>query len=612
MPFKRNGMYYFYGNNGLQNQSVLYRSENLEDEPEVFLDPNTLSDDGTVALTGTSFSNDGKYMAYMISRSGSDWTEIYVMDVKTKQLLGDHIEWAKFTGAAWDGDGFYYSAYPRPEVGKEFSNANEYHSVYYHKIGTKQSEDQLVFRDEKNPLHFHSVGTSDDETMLMLYASGQGLGNAVKVKDLTKPGAGWITIEPSQDYEISILDVVGETMYIYTNYGAPRYRLMTVDKRTPQRENWKEFIPEGKGVLTSVNFADNKMILGYDIDASNRLYVYTLDGELVREMQLPTYGSAGISSSKKHDEVFYAFTSFTYPTAIYRYDLASGESTLFKSVEIDGFNMDDYVTEQVFYPSTDGTKIPMFLTYKKGLEHNGENPVYLYGYGGFNISLNPGFSAQRILWLENGGIYAQANLRGGGEYGEEWHLAGTKMNKLNVFNDFISAAEYLITEGYSSNDKMVIEGGSNGGLLVGACVNMRPDLFRVAIPRVGVMDMMRYHLFTIGWNWASDYGTSADSKDMAQYLLDYSPIHNIKNDGTEYPAIMVTTADHDDRVVPAHSFKYAAALQAANTGDEAKIIRIDSKAGHGAGKPIAKVIDEYADIYSFIFYNLGVEPIAKK
>ena len=528
MPFKRNGMYYFYGNNGLQNQSVLYRSENLEDEPEVFLDPNTLSDDGTVALTGTSFSNDGKYMAYMISRSGSDWTEIYVMDVKTKELLSDHIEWAKFTGAAWDGDGFYYSAYPRPEAGKEFSNANEYHSVYYHKIGTEQSQDRLVFKDEKNPLHFHSVGTSDDETMLILYASGQGLGNAVKVKDLTKPGAGWVTIEPSQDYEISILDVVGETMYIYTNYGAPRYRLMTADKKAPQRENWKEFIPEGEGVLTSVSFADNKMILGYDKDASNRLYVYTLDGEFVREMELPTYGSAGISSSKKHAEVFYAFTSFTYPTAIYRYDLSSGESTLFKSVEIDGFNMDDYVTEQVFYPSTDGTKIPMFLTYKKGLERNGKNPVYLYGYGGFNISLNPGFSAQRILWLENGGIYAQTNLRGGGEYGEEWHLAGTKMNKLNVFNDFISAAEYLIAEGYSSKDNMVIEGGSNGGLLVGACVNMRPDLFRVAIPRVGVMDMMRYHLFTIGWNWASDYGTSADSKEMAQYLLDYSPMHNIK------------------------------------------------------------------------------------
>ncbi|MBQ9074059.1 MAG: S9 family peptidase, partial [Muribaculaceae bacterium] len=376
----------------------------------------------------------------------------------------------------------------------------------------------------------------------------------------------------------------------------------------PQLEHWTELIAEGDGVLTGVHFADDKLILNYNVDASNRLYVYTRTGELVREMQLPTYGSASVSSSKKHNEVFYAFTSFTYPTVIYRYDLESGESTLYKAVEIEGFNMDDYVTEQVFYPSADGTKIPMFLTYKKGLERNGKNPVYLYGYGGFNISLNPGFSAQRILWLENGGIYAQTNLRGGGEYGEEWHLAGTKMNKLNVFNDFISAAEHLIGEGFTSKDKIVIEGGSNGGLLVGACVNMRPDLFKVAIPRVGVMDMMRYHLFTIGWNWAADYGTSADSKEMAEYLLEYSPMHNIKNDGTQYPAIMVTTADHDDRVVPAHSFKYAAALQAANTGDAPKIIRIDSKAGHGAGKPITKVIDEYTDIYSFIFYNLGIEP----
>lgn len=608
MPFKQNGAYYFYGNNGLQNQSVLYRTKDLNNEPEVFLDPNTLSEDGTVALTGTSLSNDGRYMAYMISRSGSDWTEIYVMDAATKQLLPDHIKWAKFTGAAWAGDGFYYSAYPKPEAGKEYSNANEYHSVYYHKIGTSQEEDKLIFKDSENPLHFHYVSTPEDESVLILYASGQGLGNAVKIKNLKKPGAEWITIEPTQDYEISILDVIDGTMYIYTNFGAPKYRLMTAGINAPQRENWKELIAEGDGVLTGVNFADDKLILNYNVDASNRLYVYTRTGELVREMQLPTYGSAGVSSSKKHNEVFYAFTSFTYPTVIYRYDLESGESTLYKAVEIEGFNMDDYVTEQVFYPSADGTKIPMFLTYKKGLERNGKNPVYLYGYGGFNISLNPGFSAQRILWLENGGIYAQTNLRGGGEYGEEWHLAGTKMNKLNVFNDFISAAEHLIGEGFTSKDKIVIEGGSNGGLLVGACVNMRPDLFKVAIPRVGVMDMMRYHLFTIGWNWAADYGTSADSKEMAEYLLGYSPMHNIKNDGTQYPAIMVTTADHDDRVVPAHSFKYAAALQAANTGDAPKIIRIDSKAGHGAGKPITKVIDEYTDIYSFIFYNLGIEP----
>lgn len=608
MPFKQDGAYYFYGNNGLQNQSVLYRTKDLNNEPEVFLDPNTLSEDGTVALTGTSLSNDGRYMAYMISRSGSDWTEIYVMDAATKQLLPDHIKWAKFTGAAWAGDGFYYSAYPKPEAGKEYSNANEYHSVYYHKIGTAQEEDKLIFKDSENPLHFHYVSTPEDESALILYASGQGLGNAVKIKNLKKPGAEWITIEPTQDYEISILDVIDGTMYIYTNYGAPKYRLMTADINAPQRENWKELIAEGDGVLTGVDFADDKLILNYNVDASNRLYVYTRTGELVREMQLPTYGSASVSSSKKHNEVFYAFTSFTYPTVIYRYDLESGESTLYKAVEIEGFNMDDYVTEQVFYPSADGTKIPMFLTYKKGLERNGKNPVYLYGYGGFNISLNPGFSAQRILWLENGGIYAQTNLRGGGEYGEEWHLAGTKMNKLNVFNDFISAAEHLIGEGFTSKDKIVIEGGSNGGLLVGACVNMRPDLFKVAIPRVGVMDMMRYHLFTIGWNWAADYGTSADSKEMAEYLLGYSPMHNIKNDGTQYPAIMVTTADHDDRVVPAHSFKYAAALQAANTGDAPKIIRIDSKAGHGAGKPITKVIDEYTDIYSFIFYNLGIEP----
>ena len=349
------------------------------------------------------------------------------------------------------------------------------------------------------------------------------------------------------------------------------------------------------------------VILGYDKDASNRLYVYTLDGELVREMELPTYGSAGISSSKKHDEVFYAFTSFTYPTAIYRYDLSSGESTLFKSVEIDGFNMDDYVTEQVFYPSTDGTKIPMFLTYKKGLERNGKNPVYLYGYGGFNISLNPGFSAQRILWLENGGIYAQTNLRGGGEFGEEWHKAGTKMQKQNVFDDFIAAAEYLVKEGYTSPEHIAINGGSNGGLLVGAVVNQRPDLFRVAVPQVGVMDMLRYHTFTIGWNWASDYGRSDDSQEMFEYLYGYSPLHTIKNDGTKYPAIMVTTADHDDRVVPAHSFKYAAQLQASNTGDAPKIIRIESNAGHGGGKPIAKVIDEQTDIWSFIMHNLGMK-----
>lgn len=605
-PFKRDGKYYFYENDGLQNQSVLYRADSLGGKAEVFLDPNKLSEDGTVALTGLSFSNDGKYTAYTISRNGSDWTEIYVMDTATGKLLPDHIEWAKFTGAEWDGDGFYYSAYDRPVAGKEFSNANENHRIYYHRLGTSQQDDKLIYEDSKHPLHFHSASVHDDGQPLFVYGSGEGLGTSVIMR---KPGAEeWITIEPSQDYEISVLDVIDGQMIIFTNFGVPRYRLMTASIDAPQRENWKELVPQDKGVLTGAQFAGDKMILTYEVDAQDKAYVYDLKGNRIHEIKFPAAGSSGFSSSKRHGEVFYNFTSFTYPSAIYRYNVADNTSELYKSTAIDGFNMDDYVTEQVFYPSTDDTMIPMFITYKKGLKRDGKNPVYLYGYGGFNISLNPGFSAQRLLWLENGGIYAQANLRGGGEYGEPWHLAGTKQQKMNVFNDFISAAEYMIREGWTSPEYLAIEGGSNGGLLVGACVNLRPELFKVAIPRVGVMDMMRYHLFTIGWNWASDYGTSADSPEMAEYLLSYSPVHNIKNDGTHYPAIMVTTADHDDRVVPAHSFKYAATLQSSDTGDQPKIIRIDSNAGHGAGKPVSKVIDEYADIYSFIFYNMGIVP----
>lgn len=611
MPSKHHGWYYFYENDGLQNQSILYRTRKPGEEAEIFLDPNKLSDDGTVALTGISFSNDGKYVAYTISRSGSDWTEIYVMDTATRNLLPDHIEWAKFTNAEWDGDGFYYSAYDRPTGGKEFSNANENHRIYYHKLGTAQSDDKLVFEDKENPLHFHTASVPDSESYIFVYGSGEGLGSSLMMKSLKKADAEWIVIEPSQDYEVGLLDVINDTLYIYTNYGAPRYRLMTAPVDAPQRENWKELVAEQKGVLTGVDFAGDKLILTYDVDAANKSYLYTRDGKMLREIEFPSVGSAAFSSSKKHDEVFYTFTSFIYPSEIYRYDLTTGASKLYKATEIEGFKSDDYVTEQIFYPSADGTKIPMFITYKKGLKRDGKNPVYLYGYGGFNVSLNPGFSAQRLLWLENGGIYAQANLRGGGEYGEPWHLAGTKLNKLNVFNDFIAAAEYMIKEGWTNPELLTIEGGSNGGLLVGATVNMRPDLFKVAIPRVGVMDMMRYHLFTIGWNWAPDYGTSADSPEMAKYLLGYSPLHNIKNDGTPYPAIMVTTADHDDRVVPAHSFKYAAMLQASDTGSQPKIIRIDSKAGHGAGKPISKVIDEYADIYSFIFYNLGIDPTAE-
>ena len=606
------GRYYFFRNDGLKNQSVLYRSDKpVGGKEEVFLDPNSLSDDGTVALTGTSMSNDGRYMAYTISRSGSDWTEIYALDTETGRLLDDHIEWAKFTDAAWWKDGFFYSAYDRPVAGKEFSNANENHRIYYHKLGTPQSSDVLAFEDKEHPLHFHTAYVPENERSLFVFVGGQGFGEGMMVKDLTRPDAKWVVMEPSQDYSNSVVDVIGDDVYILTSADAQRNRLVKAPLSNPVRANWQIVVPEQEGVLTGVSRSGNDLILTYEKDASVYPAVYSLDGNKIRDIKLPTYGTVGISSSAKSDEVFYNFASFLYPSSIYVFDKATGESRLLTKPEIKNFNPADYVTEQVFYTSSDGTKVPMFLTYKKGLKRDGSNPVYLYGYGGFNISLPPSFSPNRLVWLENGGIYAQANLRGGAEYGEQWHAAGTKMNKLNVFNDFISAAEYMISDGWTSPEHLVIEGGSNGGLLVGAVTNMRPDLFRVAIPRVGVMDMMRYHLFTIGWNWASDYGTSADSKEMAEYLAAYSPIHNIKNDGTEYPAILVTTADHDDRVVPAHSFKYAATLQASDTGDRPKLIRIDSKAGHGGGKPIAKVIDEYTDIYSFIFKNLDITPVEK-
>jgi len=605
----RDGYYYFYENDGLRNQSVLYRTKNLGDSAEVFLDPNLLSDDGTVALKGVYPDNRNRYTAYSISRSGSDWEEIYVMDTATKELLSDHIRWAKFSGAAWHGDGFYYSAYARPEEGKEFSNENTNHKIYYHKIGTPQSEDLLVYEDTEHPYYFHNVWVPEDENVMILTIGGNGVGNAMKLKDLRRPNADWVTVESSQEKTVEVVDVIGDTIIFLTSYDAPNNKLITATIDSPQRANWKELVAnDPDAVLIGAQSAADKLILTYQRDAAHHAALYDRKGNHLRDIELPGFGQVGFSSDKHNNEVFYSFTSFLSPSAIYRYDLNNGTSEPYRATEINGFNMDDYTTEQVFFSSKDGTRVPMFLTYRKDLQRDGKNPIYLYGYGGFNISLNPGFSAQRLLWLENGGIYASVNLRGGGEYGETWHEAGTKMHKLNVFNDFIGAAEYLIDEGWTTPEYIAIEGGSNGGLLVGACVNMRPDLFAVAIPRVGVMDMMRYHLFTIGWNWAADYGTSSDSAEMAHYLHDYSPLHNISNDGTPYPAIMVTTADHDDRVVPAHSFKYAAALQAADTGSKPKIIRIDSNAGHGGGKPMGKVIDEYADIYSFIFHNLGITP----
>lgn len=609
-PSKENdGRYYYYENSGLQNQSVLYRMDSLNGEPQVFLDPNKLSDDGTVALTGTFMSDDGKYTAYTISRNGSDWTEIYVMDTETGELLPDHIEWAKFTGANWQGDGFYYSAYPRPEAGKEFSNANENHTIYYHKMGTSQADDKVVYADNEHPLYFFSPQVEDNGRYLFVIGSGQGLGNSVMFKDLKNPKADWVVVEPSQDYEIGVLKVKDGKAYILTNLNAPKYRVVVADLAKPTSDNWTDLIPEGEDVISGVySVGPDKFIVSRYHDAAINSELYAADGTKIRDIEFPTLGTAGFSTNPKDEETFYSFTSYLYPGSSFIYDIETGESTMLKSNEIEGFNPEDYVTEQVFYKSNDGTEIPMFITYKKGLEKNGKNPTLLYGYGGFNISMNPSFSPYRLFWLENGGIYAVANLRGGGEYGEEWHLAGTTTNKQNVFDDFASAAQYLIDQNWTSPDYLAINGGSNGGLLVGATVNQHPELFKVAIPQVGVMDMMRYHLFTIGWNWASDYGRSDDSKEMADYLLSYSPLHNIKNDGTPYPAIMVTTADHDDRVVPAHSFKYAAKLQASDTGDAPKIIRIDSNAGHGAGKPISKTINEQTDIYSFIFQNMGLEP----
>lgn len=609
-PVRENdGKFYFYENDGLKNQSVLYRKDTIDGTPEVFLDPNTLSEDGTVALTGTSQSHDGKYTAYTIARSGSDWKEIYVMETATRKLLSDHILRAKFSDATWYGNGFFYSAYEINTSGKEYSEINLNHRVYYHTLGTPQSEDKVYFEDAAHPYHFHGVMIDDDETVLFLTSSGEGIGNTLQAKRLDIKDDSWHTIEATQNYDTYVIGVIDGKIYYRTTKGAPKGHIMVCDINNPEQPS--EFIPEQEGVISSVDVVPDGFIICCSVDASTHAYIFSREGKLTGEIKLPSIGSASFTTSRKHPEVFYSFTSFNFPPSIFEYDTKTGESKLYASPEIKGFNPDDYVTEQVFYTSSDGTKVPMSLTYKKGLKRDGNNPVYLYGYGGFAITLEPGFSPYRVLWLENGGIYAQTNLRGGLEYGEEWHEQGTKLNKLNVFNDFISAAEYLVKEKWTNSSKIAIEGGSNGGLLVGAVTNMRPDLFAVAIPRVGVMDMLRYHLFTIGWNWAADYGTVNDSAEMAKYLIGYSPLHNIKNDGTPYPAIMVTTADHDDRVVPAHSFKYAATLQASSTGNKPKIIRIDSKAGHGAGKPISKVVDEYTDIYSFIYYNMGITPKTK-
>ena len=603
-PSKHHGKWYFSRNDGLQNQYVIYVKDQLDGEARVFLDPNKLSSDGTVALKSLNFSHNGRWAAYAISRSGSDWQEFFVIDLQTGELTDDHIEWAKFSRAAWQGDGFYYSAYDRPTEGKEFSNVNAGHKIYYHKMGTPQSQDVLFYQNPTQPMRFYEIDVNEDETMMYLYEAGDGAGNNLFARDLRQNDSQFIQLTDNMDYQYNPIYNEGDKIYLYTNYGAPKGRIMTADIRKPGINDWQELVPEQKNTLSFANVINRQLILTYNQDASDHVFIYGLDGQLRHEVKLPMVGSVDFSGKEKEPECFYTFTSFTMPGTIYRYDMATNQSTLYSQPSVK-FRLQDYESRQLFFESKDGTRVPMFITYKKGLKRNGKNPVYLYGYGGFNIALGPGFSATRIPFLEKGGIYAQVNLRGGSEYGEEWHQAGTKMQKQNVFDDFISAAEYLIREGYTSKEKLAIVGGSNGGLLVGACMTQRPDLFKVAIPQVGVMDMLRYHKFTIGWNWASDYGTSDDSKEMFEYLKGYSPLHNLKP-GTAYPATLVTTADHDDRVVPAHSFKFAATLQACHEGPNPVLIRIDTKAGHGGGKPLAKVLEEQADIYSFILYNMGV------
>lgn len=604
-PFKKNGKYYYYRNNGLQNQSVLYVSDNAEDDGRVFLDPNTLSADGTVALKSVSFSHNGKYMAYSISRNGSDWQEFYVMDVINGKLLSDHIEWAKFSGAAWHGDGFYYSAYDAPEEGKEFSSMNETHKIYYHKIGTPQKDDILFFQNPAFPKRFYGVEIDERETVMYLTESGEGSGNNLFIRSLKSPDSQFIQMTSDSNYEYYPITEKGDSIIILTNFGAPMNRLMIADIRNPGIKDWKEFVPERKELLSSADHIGDKLILTYMKDASDHAYSYTLDGKMEHEIKLPMVGSVYFTGKREDRECYYTFRSFTMPNTIYKYDMESGESIPYKSPKL-AFRTNDLVSEQVFYESKDGTRIPMTLTYRKGMKRNGKNPVFLYGYGGFAISLTPSFSAMRIPFIESGGIYAEANIRGGNEYGKEWHLAGTKMQKQNVFDDFISAAEWLIDNKYTNKDKIAINGASNGGLLVGACMTQRPDLFKVAIPEVGVMDMLRYHEFTIGWNWASDYGRSDDSKEMFEYLHGYSPLHNIK-DGVAYPATLVLTADHDDRVVPAHSFKFGATLQEHQKGDAPVLIRIETNAGHGSGKPIQKILETECDIYSFVMKNLGMK-----
>jgi prolyl oligopeptidase len=605
-PFRKGAYYFFSKNDGLQNQSVLYIQKGLNGVPEVLIDPNKWSADGTVRLGTFSLSKDAKYAVVGISRSGSDWQEYQVMEIATKKMLPDLIKWVKVSGASWTGHGFFYSRYPEPEKGRELSTRNENHQVWFHKVGTAQAEDELIYEDKANPQRFHGVGTTEDERFAILNISDRGKGkkgNALFYRDLSK---GEKTFKPLiaeiGNDSFGVLDNLGDKFLLRTDKGAPNGKVVLYD---PQAQSWKDVLPEKPEPLQSAGTAGGKLFATYLKDVTTRAYVYSLDGKLENEVKLPGPGTAGGFGGNNDDKfVFYSYTSLNYPPTTFRYDIATKKSTLFRAVEIPGFKADAYETKQIFFNSKDGTRVPMFLVYKRGLKLDGTNPTLMYGYGGFNITQSPSFNALRIALLENGFVYASVNMRGGGEYGEKLHEAGTKLKKQNVFDDFIGAAEWLVANKYTSPEKLAMQGGSNGGLLVGAVLNQRPDLFKAAIPQVGVMDMLRFHKFTIGWNWIADYGSS-DNADEFKALYAYSPLHNIRE--TKYPATLITTADHDDRVVPAHSFKYAATLQEKQRGDAPILIRIETKSGHGASNT-AKQLEGTADIYAFLFHHLGVAP----
>lgn len=612
-PFLEGKMLYWYKNDGLQNHSVLYRMTMFDNEEQatVYLDPNAFSEDGTVALRGVFFTDDGSISAHMITEGGSDWRKVIVMNSETKEVTEDTLINVKFSGISWKGnEGFYYSSYDNPESGSQLSGKTQYHKLYYHKLGSAQSADELVYGGEEQPNRYISGGVSEDNRFLIVSAGQNTSGSQSLIKDLEDPTGDFKIIQDDYFMQAYPIHTIGDEIYIYTNIDAPNYRLVRTSIDNPTQENWVDVIPETENVL-SASTGGGKIFASYLIDAKTSVFQYDMDGKMEWEIDLPGIGSAfGFGEKNKAKSLYYTFSSFTNPSTIYSYSIVDGSSKVHKTTDVD-FNPDDYETKQVFYTSKDGTKVPMFIVHKKGIELNGKNPTYLYGYGGFNISLRPSFSPYRVLWLENGGIYAQPNLRGGGEYGKKWHEAGTKMNKQNVFDDFIAAGEYLISENYTSSDFLTIAGGSNGGLLVGATITQRPELAKVALPAVGVLDMLRYHKFTAGAGWSADYGTSEDSQEMFEYLKKYSPYHALKP-GTRYPATLVTTADHDDRVVPAHSFKFAARLQEFNDGPNPVMIRIQTDAGHGSVS-IDQSINSTVDQYSFAWYNMGIIPeIAKK